>query len=53
MKNFKKKLDNFITLLPYFAVQLSPIMALVIVLLMAYSISTSDMPDWFKFFLLK
>ena len=52
MKRIKKKIDDFIDVLPYFILQFLPVIILVIALLSAYWISVSDLPDWFKFFLL-
>lgn len=52
MKRIKKKINNFIDMLPYLTLQFLPIIVLVIVLLFAYLISISNLPDWFKFFLL-
>ena len=53
MKKIKNKIKNFTDALPFLIVQLSPFIAIIIVLLIAYLIATSNLPDWFKFFLLK
>lgn len=53
MKKIKKKINDFIDMLPYLTLQLLPIIILVIFLVFAYWVSVSDLPDWFKFFLLK
>ncbi len=53
MKKIKKKIDNFIDMLPYLILQFLPVLILVIVLVSAYWVSVSDLPDWFKFFLLR
>lgn len=53
MKKIKKKIDNFIDMLPYLILQFLPVLILVIVLVFAYWVSVSDLPDWFKFFLLR
>lgn len=53
MKKFKKKIDNFIDMLPYLTLQFLPVIILVIFLVFAYWVSASNLPDWFKFFLLK
>lgn len=53
MEKFKKKINDFIDMLPYLILQLLPIIILIIVLVFAYWVSVSDLPDWFKFFLLK
>ena len=53
MKKFKKKINDFIDMLPYLILQLLPIIILIMALVFAYWVSVSDLPDWFKFFLLK
>ena len=53
MKKIKKKIDNFIDMLPYFILQFLPVILLIIALAFAYWVSVSDLPDWFKFFLLR
>ena len=52
MKKIKKKIDNFIDMLPYLILQFLPAIVLGFILLITYLISISDLPDWFKFFLL-
>ena len=52
MKKIKKKIENFIDMLPYFVLQFLPIIMLVVGLYIAYLIAISDLPDWLKFFLL-
>lgn len=53
MKRIRKKINDFIDCLPYLILQLLPIIMLIIFLVFAYWISVSDLPNWFKFFLLK
>lgn len=53
MKKIKKKINDFIDFLPYLILRVLPVIVLGIVLLIAYWISTSNLPDWFKFFLLR
>ena len=53
MKRIRKKINDFIDCLPYLILQLLPIIILIIFLVFAYWISVSDLPNWFKFFLLK
>lgn len=53
MNKIKKKIDNFIDMLPIFILQFLPIIILVIFLVFAYWVSVSDLPDWFKYVLLK
>lgn len=52
MKKIKKKIENFIDMLPYLILQFLPIIILIIGLAIAYWIAVSDLPDWLKFFLL-
>ena len=53
MKRIKKKINDFIDMLPYLILQFLPAITLSLVLLIVYWISISDLPNWFKFFLLK
>ena len=53
MKKIKKKISNFIDMLPYLILQFLPVILLIIVLVFVYLVSVSDLPDWFKFFLLR
>lgn len=53
MKKIKKKIDDFMDCLPFLVLQLLPVIVLAILMLIAYWISVSDLPDWFKFFLLR
>ena len=53
MKKIKKKINDFIDMLPFLILQFLPVIILVVVLVFAYWVSVSDLPDWFKFFLLR
>lgn len=53
MKKIKKKIDDFMDVLPYLTLQLLPVIVLIMFLVFAYCVSISDLPDWFKFFLLR
>lgn len=53
VKKIKKKIENFIDMLPFLTLQFLPIIVLVIFLAFAYWVSVSDLPDWFKYALLK
>ena len=52
MKRIKKKINDFMDCLPYLVLHFLPTITLGLVLLIVYWISISDLPDWFKFFLL-
>lgn len=52
MEKFKKKINDFIDMLPYLILQFLPTITLGLILLITYWISISDLPNWFKFFLL-
>ena len=49
----KRKIDSCMETLPFLAIQLIGPVTLAIFLGLAYLVSTSDLPDWFKFFLLR
>ena len=49
----KRKVDSFMEALPFLALQLVGPISLAIFLGLAYLVSISDLPDWFKFFLLR
>jgi hypothetical protein len=53
MKKLKKKINDFIDMLPFLILQFLPVVALVVFLVFAYWISVSDLPDWFKYVLLR
>lgn len=53
MKWIKEKIDSFMEALPFLALQLVAPVTIAVVLWISYLISVSDLPDWFKFFLLK
>lgn len=53
MNKIKKKIKNFIEFLPFLTIQLLPFIVIGILWLMAYLVAISDLPDWFKFFLLR
>ena len=52
-EEIKRKIDSFMEALPFLALQLVGPISLAIFLGLAYLVSTSDLPDWFKFFLLR
>jgi hypothetical protein len=52
MEKFKKKINDFIDMLPYLILQFLHAITLGLILLITYWISISDLPNWFKFFLL-
>lgn len=49
----KKIINKFMDILPFLIVLLSPFVAIVVAMFIAYLIATSDLSDWFKFFLLR
>lgn len=53
MKRVKDKIKNLIGILPILILELLPFIVLGLGLLIAYLIATSNLPDWFKFFLLR
>ena len=54
MKKIINKIKNFfIDVLAILIIVLPPIIVIAIVMWISYLVSISDLPDWFKFFLLK
>lgn len=53
MKKIKTKIKDFFSTLIAWIVILLPLWVLIAVLGIGYVIASSDLPDWFKFFLLK
>ena len=49
----KKKFNRFKEKILGLLISFLPIITLIIILYIGYLISVSDLPDWFKFFLLK
>ena len=52
-EKIKRKIDSFMEALPFLALQLVGPISLAIFLGLAYLVSISNLPDWFKFFLLR
>lgn len=53
MKRVKDKIKNLINISPILILELLPFIVLGLWSLIAYLIATSNLPDWFKFFLLR
>lgn len=49
----KKIINKFMDILPFLIVLLSPFIVIGVAIFITYLIATSDLPDWFKFLLLR
>lgn len=53
MKKIKAKVKEYLLIVVAVIIMLAPILILIAFMGIGYAIATSDLPNWFKFFLLK